>query len=49
MVLTSANAAPTPIPTNFNGIEINQTMGQITSATKAKGQHTTNRRSQPTK
>src|SRR5665647_1295925 len=49
MVLISANTAPTPIPINFSGIEMSQTSGHSTSASKAKGQHNTNRISQPTR
>ncbi len=47
MLLTNASTAPMLIPISFSGIEINQTMGQTTSAIKAKGQHSTNRMHQP--
>ena len=49
MLLTNASTAPTPIPTSLSGIESNQTMGQINSASKASGQLSMHSMSQPTK
>lgn len=48
MVLISASAAPMLMPISFNGIEINQMMGQIISASRASGQHSANRMNQTT-
>ncbi len=49
MLLIRASTAPMLIPTSFSGIESNQTMGQSTNASKASGQHNTNRMHQPTR
>lgn len=46
---TRANAAPTVIPISLSGMETSQTMGQITKASSAKGQHSTKRMNQPTR
>ena len=49
MLLIRASTAPMPIPISFSGIESSQTMGQSTNASKASGQHNTNRMHQPTR
>jgi len=49
MLLIRASTAPMLIPISFSGIESSQTMGQSTNASKASGQHNTNRMHQPTR
>ncbi len=49
MVLISASTASMLIPINFSGIESNQMTGQSTSASSAKGQHSTKRMHQTTR
>ena len=49
MLLTKASTALMLIPISFSGIEINQTMGQMISASRASGQHSTNKMHQPTR
>jgi hypothetical protein len=48
MERNSANTASKVIPRSRSGSEINQTIGNRTSARSATGQHSTNKRHQPT-